>query len=121
MMKALYHFLLGTLRGRLIICVAAVHAIMMALFIGDLTIRQDNMLMERQIEEATALSQTLATSSAGWIVADDISGLQELVEAQRQYPEILFAILSDEQGHVLADTDTSDWANTCSIFPANHP
>lgn len=107
MMKTLYHFLFGTLRGRLIIGVAAVHAVMMALFIGDLTAHQRAMLMDRQIEVATALSQSLATSAAGWIAADDIAGLQELVEVQRRYPEIIFAILADKEGRVLAHTDKS--------------
>ena len=106
-MKRLYHFLTGTLRGRLILGVAAVHAVMMALFIADLTARQRAMLLDRQTEEATALSQALATSAAGWIAADDIAGLQELVEAQRRYPEILFAMLADAEGRVLADTDKS--------------
>jgi PAS domain S-box-containing protein len=107
MLKTLSRFLFGTLRGRLIIGVAAVHAVMMALFVGDLTARQRAITLDRQIEETTALSQALATSAAGWIVANDISGLQELVEAQRRYPEILFAILADQEGRVLADTDKS--------------
>jgi len=107
MVKTLYHFLFGTLRGRLIIGVAVVHAVMMALFIGDLTARQRTMLLDRQIEEATALSQALAISAAGWIAADDISGLQELVEAQRRYPDLIFAMLADHEGRVLADTDKS--------------
>jgi PAS domain S-box-containing protein len=105
--RALSRFLLGTLRGRLIIGVALVHAVMMTLFVADLTERQRTMLLERQIEEATALSQALATSAAGWIAADDISGLQELVEVQRRYPELLFATLVDNEGRVLADTDKS--------------
>ena len=104
-MKNLYRFLSGTFRGRLIISVAVVHAVMMALFIGDLTVRQRAMLLDRQIEGATALSMAIATSAAGWIAAADISGLQELVEAQRRYPEILFVILADQEGRVLADTD----------------
>lgn len=106
-MRTLYHFLFGTLRGRLIVSVAAVHAVMMALFIGDLTVRQRAMLLDRQIEEATALSHALATSSAGWIAADDLAGLQELVDAQNRYPEMLFVILADEEGRVLADLDSS--------------
>jgi PAS domain S-box-containing protein len=106
-MKTLYRFLSGTLRGRLIISVALVHAVMMALFIADLTGRQRAMLMERQIEETTALSQALATSAAGWIAANDIAGLQELVDAQRRYPEMLFVILADREGRILADSDRS--------------
>lgn len=106
-MNRLYRFLFGTLRGRLIISVAMVHAVMMALFIGDLTVRQSAMLLDRQKEEAAGLSQSLATSAAGWLAADDVSGLQELVDAQLRYPEILFAILADEKGRVLAGTDSS--------------
>lgn len=107
MLKTMSRFLFGTLRGRLIIGVAVVHAVMMSLFIGDLTIRQRAMLMNRQIEEATALTQALATSAGEWIATDDISGLQELVDAQRRYPEVLFAILADNEGRVLADSDKS--------------
>ncbi|MBI5836805.1 MAG: GAF domain-containing protein [Candidatus Eisenbacteria bacterium] len=107
MFLRLVRFLFGTLRGRLILGVAAVHAVMMALFIFDLTMRQRAMLLDRQVEEAAALAHALATSAAGWIAADDISGLQELVEAQHRYPELLYAMLTDDQGRVLADTDKS--------------
>ncbi|TXT40186.1 MAG: PAS domain-containing protein [Comamonadaceae bacterium] len=107
MLGRLSRFLFGTLRGRLVVGVAVVHALMMTLLVADLTQRQRSMLLDRQIEEATALSQALATSGAGWIAADDVSGLQELVEVQRRYPEILFAILADQDGRVLADTDSS--------------
>ncbi|NOT04350.1 MAG: PAS domain S-box protein [Anaerolineales bacterium] len=106
-MKALSRFLFGTLRGRLIISVALVHAVMMSLFMIDLTTRQRDMLLDRQIEEATALSQALATSSAGWIAANDVAGLQELVDAQLRYPEIVFVFLTDKDGRVLAGTDKS--------------
>lgn len=107
MIRSIHGFLTGTLRGRLIVSVAAVHAVMMALFIADLTMRQRSMLLERQNEQATALSHSLATSAAGWIASDDIAGLQELVDAQRRYPELLFAMLTDDQGRILADTDKS--------------
>ncbi|MEI8197483.1 MAG: PAS domain S-box protein, partial [Phycisphaerae bacterium] len=107
MMKRLYRFFFGTLRGRLIIGVALVHAVMMSLFIGDLTVRQRAMLLDRQIEETTALSEALSLSAAGWLASNDISGLQELVEGQRRHPSIRFAVLVDREGRVLADTDTA--------------
>jgi PAS domain S-box-containing protein len=103
--RHLYQFVFGTLRGRLILSVAAVHAVMMTLFIVDLTVRDRAMLLDRQAEEAEALARSLATSAAGWIVSADISGLQELVEAQRQYPELSFAMITDNRGLVLAHTD----------------
>jgi PAS domain S-box-containing protein len=100
-------FLSGTLRGRLIVSVAIIHAMMMTLFVIDLTVRQRAMLLENQTEAAIATSYSLATSAAGWIAADDLSGLQELVEAQQRYPEISFVILTDETGLILAHTDKS--------------
>jgi len=99
------HFLFDTLRGRLVTSVALVHAVMMALFIADLTARQRVMLLDRQAEEAVALAQSLSTSAGGWLAANDISGLQELVEAQRRYPELMFAMLIDKEGKVLAHSD----------------
>jgi PAS domain S-box-containing protein len=98
-------FLFGTFRGRLILGVALVHAVMMSLFIIDLTVRQRTILLDRQVENAKALAQSLSTSSAVWIESYDISGLQELVDSQRSYPELLFAILTDKLGHILAHTD----------------
>jgi PAS domain S-box-containing protein len=103
--RDLPRFLFGTLRGRLIVAVAMVHAVLMALFIADLTRRQRDALLERQVENANALAQALATSAAGWIVADDLSGLQELVDGQRRYPELQFALVTDARGLVKAATE----------------
>jgi len=118
MRRTWLRFLLGTLRGRLILGVAAVHAVMMTMLIIDLTVRQQAMLLDHQIEEARALSHTLATSAGGWILADDISGLQELVDAQRRYPEVVFAILVDGEGRVLAATDKSRLGQYMLDLPA---
>jgi PAS domain S-box-containing protein len=105
MLRRLHLFFFTTLRGRLIVGVAAVHAVMMALFIVDLTVRQRSMLLERQTEQAVALSRTLAVSAAGWIASDDLAGLQELVTAQREHQELVFAILTNDEGKVLAHSD----------------
>ena len=106
-MKNIRNFLFGTLRGRLIISVAIVHAVMMTLFIVDLANRQRTMVLDRQEEGANALAQTLAVSSANWLSSFDIAGLQEIVDAQSRYPELLFAILTDKEGHIMAHTDRS--------------
>ncbi len=97
----------GTLRGQLILGVALLNAVMMTLFIWYLTDRQQDMLLERQAEHATALAQSIATSSSDWLAARDYSGLQEIIEAQSRYPDLLFAMILDPQGQVLAHSDTS--------------
>ncbi|MFA6506381.1 MAG: ATP-binding protein [Treponemataceae bacterium] len=95
----------GTFRGRLILYVALVNAFLMALFILNSTMRQRDVLLDNQTSGAVAMAQALATSSAGWIAANDVSGLSELVEAERRYPEMIFTIISDNRGFVLAHSD----------------
>ncbi|NOU47507.1 MAG: PAS domain S-box protein [Bacteroidales bacterium] len=112
------NFLFGTLRGRLILGVAIVHAVMMTVFIVDLTFRQRKILLDRQIEEVTALAKSLSTSSAVWIASDDVAGLQELVSSVEQYPELEFAMLTDERGYVLAHTDRDKLGQYLLDLPA---
>ncbi|PKP30197.1 MAG: hypothetical protein CVT99_14300 [Bacteroidetes bacterium HGW-Bacteroidetes-16] len=111
------NFMFGTLRGRLILGVAIIHAVMMTLFIIDITMRQSKILLDRQVEEATALAQSLSTSAAVWIASDDVSGLQELIESQYSYPELMFAMFTDEHGLILAHTET----NKCGLYLLDLP
>ena len=103
--RALHDFMFGTLRGRLIFSVASIHAIMMSLFIVDLTVRQRAVILEHQEESATTLAQSLSTTAAGWLAAHDLAGLQELVNAQRGQPELVFAMFTDKSGRILAHTE----------------
>ena len=48
-------------------------------FRGIFIVRKDS-----DIRQAVALSQSLATSAAGWIAAADVSGLQEMVDAENR-------------------------------------
>ena len=105
MLTRLNELLYGTLRRRLIVGVALVHAVLMTMFIWDLNTREQNILLGQQTTQATALAKSLSTSSAIWLAARDLNGLQEVVEAQRGYPEILFAMILTPDGQVMAHTD----------------
>ncbi len=96
-----------TLRRQLIISIAVVHGVLMSLFIWDLTERQQVMLLEEEAGFAKALSFSIANSAAGWVVARDYYGLQELIDAQRRYPELAFSMILDAKGRVLAHSDLS--------------
>jgi len=104
-LENLHAFLFGSVRRQLIVGVAAVHAVMMSLFVWDLTVRQQTMLLEQQTAQATALAQSVATSAAIWLAARDVTGVQEIVDAQRRYPELLYAMAVDNRGAILAHTD----------------
>jgi methyl-accepting chemotaxis protein len=107
----------GTLRGQLILGVALLIAVTMALFVSYLTDRQQDMLLERQTEHATALANSIATSSSGWLAARDYSGLQEIIDAQGRYPDLLFAMILAPQGQVLAHSDPSLVGKYLQDFP----
>ena len=105
MIKSIPALFNSTVKRQLIVGVALVHAVMMTLFIWDLVTRQQQVLMQQQISQAKALANSIATSSAGWLLSRDVIGLQEIIEAQRQYPGLIFAMALDRHGHVLAHTD----------------
>jgi signal transduction histidine kinase/ActR/RegA family two-component response regulator len=96
---------LRSIRSRLIATIALVHAVMMGFFVWDLTLRQQDLLLERQTEHSKTLARSIATSSATWIASMDLAGLQEIIEAQRHYPELVFAMILDAENRVLAHTE----------------
>ncbi len=119
MLERLRVLLFGTLRRQLILGVALVHAVMMTLFIWDLTVRQQAMLLDRQTEHATALARSIATTSAGWVAARDYYGLREIVLTQSRYPELLFAMILDTRGRVVAHSDTTRLGQFVSDLPSS--
>ncbi len=107
-----------SLRGQLVIGVALVHALMMSVFVFDLTRRNEMLLLERQEEQATSLAASLAVSAAGWLAARDVAGLQELIDARQGYPEVEFAMLLDQHGQVLAHSDRAQVGRYVRDLPA---
>lgn len=95
-----------------------VHAVLMALFVWDLTHRQQIILLNQQADQAEALAYSVATSSAGWVASKDLYGLQEIITAQSRYPELAFAFITDTEGKVLAHTDLSIVGKYSSDLPS---
>lgn len=78
MITRLRSFLFSTLRRQLIFSVVAVYAGLTAHLLLDAVQRQKTLTVNRQVEHATVLSPSLATSSAAWVLTRNVSGLQEL-------------------------------------------
>jgi PAS domain S-box-containing protein len=94
-----------TLRRQLIIGMALIVALMMSLFVCDLTRRQGTMELEQQSEEAGALARSVSISAAAWVASRDLSGLQEIVDGVSHYPDMRYSIVLDRRGQVLAHSD----------------
>lgn len=119
MLTRLKQICCGSIRRQLVIGVALTNALMMALFLWDATERQKQMLLQRHTEYAIALAQTVATSSAGWLEARDFQGLQEIIQAQKRYPELLYAMILDIRGRIVAHSDRAHLEQYVLDLPKN--
>lgn len=66
--------------------------------------QSDNFARENS-QAAAGLAQSLAVSSRSWVLANDVAGLQEVVEAVRRYPGLRHAMVISPSGRVMAHTD----------------
>jgi len=67
---------------------------------------QRNLLYNHATQDALGLATTLSYSSASWVLADDVAGLQEVLKDAAQATDIKFAAVLSLQGEVLASTKT---------------
>ncbi|MDH5426160.1 MAG: ATP-binding protein [Gammaproteobacteria bacterium] len=107
MLQFLTQWFTANLRRQLVIGIVLVVATAMTLFVWDLTQRQQRIMLEQQSEQALALAQSIASSSAVWVASRDVSGLQEIVDGLKKYPDLQHAIVLNNSGQVLAHSDLS--------------
>ncbi|MDX2369354.1 MAG: diguanylate cyclase, partial [Colwellia sp.] len=107
MIKKLQKIILGTLRRQMIIGMTVIVTLMMGLFVWNTTHRQQIIKIEQYKDQAIALADSLATSSAIWVASRDFSGLQEIVNGVSHYPDLEHAVVIGLRGHILAHTDQS--------------
>jgi len=101
------NFWMASIRRQLILGIALVHAVLMTIFVIDLVNRQSDFLYEQSISQAEGLAKTLATSSSSWLLAQDVIGLDEVLQSQASFPDLRYAMVISPQGKVIAHTDTS--------------
>jgi len=102
---AIERFWTKSIRRQLILGIAAVHAVLMSIFVVDMLERQKKFLHDQAIEQTTSLSETLAANSTSWVLANDIIGIEEVVSSQSKYPGLEYAMVLNMEGKVLGHTD----------------
>ncbi len=105
MFKRLKKLLLGNLRKQLTIGMVLAVATMISLFVWDMTRRQQTIEIKQHSEQISALANSVATTSAVWVISRDYSGLQEIIQGISRYPHLRHAIVFDLKGQVLAHND----------------
>lgn len=102
----LHHLMAGSIRRRLVVSIALVHAVLMTLFVADLMHRQLTNLREQSASRAFGLTRVVAVNSVSWVLAEDVRGLSEMVRSLRNQPHLKWAMVVDPRGQVLAHTDS---------------
>jgi len=95
----------ASIRRQLMLGIILVHAVLMSIFVYDLVERQRDFLHLQSIEQANSLAKTLAANSVSWVLANDIIGLEEILEAQINYPALNYAMVLSPKGRVLGHTE----------------
>lgn len=103
--EAVREFLAGSIRRRLVVGIALVHAVLMTLFVVDLVHRQLNFFKEQSASRAFGLARVISVNSVSWVLAEDVRGLSEVVRSLRSHPHLMWAMVVDPRGQVLAHTD----------------
>ena len=104
--------------------IALVHAVLMTIFVFDLVSKQRVFLHEQSDNNILSLSQTLASNSVSWVLANDVIGLEELVDSQTQFPDLVYVMILSPSGRVLGHSDHSkvglyvEDATSCSLIDA---
>ena len=98
-------YILSSLARQLIFGIAAVHAILMTIFVFDLVERQRDFMLTQSTEQAIGLASTLAANGASWILANDLVGIEEIISSQKSYPGLRYAMFIDKQGKLLGYTE----------------
>lgn len=106
-MKKLLEFIFYSIRGRIIAGVVLLHAVLMGLVVADMVTRQQS-FMEHQIAgEGQSMANTLAANAPSWLLSNDLTALEELVESLKTVPHLQLALIIDRDGKVRASTDSS--------------
>ncbi len=92
----------GSVQRQLIWGVALVHAVMMTLFVCDLSQRQKEFLIESQTSQALSLAKNLSLIATTPLLSSDLAGLQELTLAISRYPGVVHAMVLGPDGKILA-------------------
>lgn len=91
-----------SLRKQLVLGVALVHVLTIALLTVGVAIGQRDFLGRLAADHAQALAQSLAVSSASWVMANDLVGMDEVVRSVASESSVRYAMLLAPDGRVLA-------------------
>lgn len=105
MIRFFNKLIFSSLARQLIFGVATLHAVLMTIFVFDLVERQRSFMLYQNNQQAIGLAATLATNGSSWVLANDLAGIEEIINSQSNYPDLEYAMFIDLHGKVLGYSD----------------
>ena len=105
MFAKIKQFWSASISRQLILGVALVHAFLMSIFVYDLVGREGDFLLEQSSIQAQGLAKTLAANGTSWILANDTIGMEEIINSQKNFSGLEYAMFINMEGKVLGFTD----------------
>jgi two-component system, NtrC family, sensor histidine kinase HydH len=96
--------LVRTLRFRLIISIALVHALLMGVFVWHALSTESGRLVADTEDRADALTILLAAATTNAVLTEDLASLAEVVARVGDHPDVTHAEILDRRDYVLAST-----------------
>lgn len=93
------------IRNQLIIGIALVHLLLMAIFVYDMVLRQQNFLKEQNAGQTRTLVSNYIINSQQLLVRNDFGSLQRITLSQKNFPYLKYAMIVSPENIVLAHTD----------------
>jgi PAS domain S-box-containing protein len=93
------------IRSRLILSIALIHVVLMSLFITELVNRQKAFFLQLNHDRAVGLSINLANTADSYVISYELARLQKLVSTYKNIPNLEYAIVTSDDGVVLAHTN----------------
>ena len=114
------HFLFHSVRGRIISGFTLLFAVMMGLVVADLVARQREFMQRQLSRQGESLARLLALNAPSWLIANDVNGLDELVDSLKSTPNLQLALIIDSRAKVRATTDPSLFNLVLDDEPSKH-
>jgi len=94
-----------SIRNQLILGIALVHLVLLTIVVVDQLNRQKKFLKKQNYDQALSLVNDFAVNSSSYILANDIDGLERLVQSHKNFPNLKYAMFLSPDGLVLAHTN----------------
>ncbi len=106
-----------TLRFRLMLSVALVHAVLMGAFVWSAVNQQSEAIRAELRNRAHSLITLMAVASTNALLAEDLGSLAEVTARVKRQPDVTNGAILDVRGDVLASTDPHQVGHYLRIPP----